>query len=99
MQLRAGKPQRVTQLYFIQAGEDGPIKIGLADRPFERLASLQTANYEELRLLAHVPVEPLEERFYHEVMEPYRIRGEWFRPDPVVLALVDAARTVMEDDA
>jgi hypothetical protein len=39
-------------IYFIQAGMNGPIKIGFSDNVPNRLAALQTSNYEKLHLLA-----------------------------------------------
>jgi hypothetical protein len=38
-------------IYFIQAGKDGPIKIGLAVQPEARKKNLQTAHYEELKII------------------------------------------------
>jgi hypothetical protein len=47
-------PGVVKKVYFIQAGVGGPIKIGEADSPEDRLRALQTAHHEQLTLLATV---------------------------------------------
>lgn len=38
-------------VYFIRAGDGGPVKIGLADDVPHRLRELQIGNHVELRLL------------------------------------------------
>lgn len=38
-------------VYFVQAGEAGPVKIGWATDPRARIADLQTGHYEPLRLI------------------------------------------------
>lgn len=77
-------------IYFIQAGKNGPIKIGQTDNGVDdRLKQLQTGCPYELRLLwvydGHVFSEKeIHERFSHE-----RIRGEWFRPSRKILDFID----------
>ena len=72
----------MTHLYFIQQGY-GAIKIGIADDPESRLATLQTGNAKPLRLLLAVPFDERRvaeqlERDLHASLAKYRIRGEWF---------------------
>jgi hypothetical protein len=74
-------------LYFIQEGEDGPIKIGRGD-PQGRLKGLQTGNPRVLRIRAHVPNEGYTEIFWHAVFADARIRGEWFEPRPELCAAI-----------
>jgi hypothetical protein len=66
-------------VYFVQVGDNGPIKIGKAVSPLARLAELQTGNPIELipRLLL---LGGRHERFLHRRFKDCRIRGEWFRP-------------------
>lgn len=73
-------------LYFIQAGTDGPVKIGVATDVHSRLAALQTANADRLRLIGHQPGVGLVERTLHAALAGDRMAGEWFRPSPAVLA-------------
>lgn len=73
-------------IYFIQAGEDGPIKIGytLGTANFKhRFRMLQTGNHEKLRLRALVEGGPEIEICLHQRFEHHRYRGEWFNPEPV----------------
>lgn len=80
----------LTQLvYFIQSGEEGPIKIGIARDPESRLAALQTGHHEELRLLAITHGGADQEGAYHMQFAEHRIRGEWFEPHPDILAEID----------
>ena len=78
-------------IYAIQAGENGPIKFGYsADSPKDRLISLQTAHYLELRLL-HVNEGDLEEeKQVHKICRQERIRGEWFEPEGNALLVLKA---------
>ncbi|MFE7512748.1 GIY-YIG nuclease family protein [Streptomyces sp. NPDC057540] len=80
-------------------GEEGEsvVKIGKANSPADRLASLQTGNPTPLRILwVHEGDQQLEGHL-HAVFADYRVRGEWFDlaplGDPVVAvqAAVDAA--------
>jgi hypothetical protein len=79
-------------VYFIRAGGDGPIKIGTtAGSPHGRLRAMQTANAETLVLLAAVPGDVGLERKLHERFAALRMRGEWFRATPELLAFVEGA--------
>lgn len=81
-------------VYFIQAGEDGPIKIGSAKKPGERLATMQTGNHVELRLIGFAPVPAESETGLHLRFAKHNIRGEWFHPHPDVLAVVEFWRNI-----
>jgi hypothetical protein len=75
-------------VYFIQAGEHGPVKIGLSNKPQRRIGQLQTGNPDELILRHVVPgTRDLEGRLHHR-FRPALIRGEWFGREylPVILA-------------
>jgi hypothetical protein len=66
-------------VYFIRAGEDGPVKIGSAERPDERLRDLQCGNATELTLMHVVGGWGPAERQIHKHYADRRIRGEWFQ--------------------
>lgn len=68
-------------VYFIQQGDDGPIKVGWAIDPDARLAELQIACPDELVLLGFVPGTLVDEAWLQGRLVSGRIRGEWFRPD------------------
>lgn len=82
-------------VYLIQAGIDGPIKIGFTkNNPLERLAQLQTAIAQKLSLLAVIPGDleleaELHQRFSYAVQS-----GEWFYP---VIELVEFAKKYKTD--
>lgn len=83
-------PARIpVSVYAIQQGDDGPIKIGIASKPWERLATLQTASPYRLRGLAAWPGSAAEEAALHEVFAADRLEGEWFKPSPELIALVE----------
>lgn len=76
-------------VYFIQQGRGGPIKIGVATDPRDRLASLQTATPFELRLLAAMPGSFPEEKVLHARFHAHHIRGEWFNPAPWLMEEIE----------
>lgn len=68
-------------VYFIQEHVSLAIKIGLSERPNDRLSSLQTAHAQTLVLLGAVRGDiRLEERL-HQQFANYRLKGEWFSKD------------------
>ena len=79
-------------VYFIQADENGPIKIGFTtDEPRKRLAQLQIGNPHELKLLGAIKGSTAIERQFHADLAEWRLQGEWFSPHETVLAAVKGA--------
>ena len=79
-------------IYFIQADENGPIKIGTTQsNPLRRMANLQTGCPSVVRLLGAIEGTPAQERQIHAVLSQFRTHGEWFIPHPIVLAAVELA--------
>lgn len=76
----------VGQVYFIQAGEGGPIKIGTTTNLPLRIKKLQQAQAEKLVMLALRKGGVITERKYHAKFKAFRKRGEWFSPAPEILA-------------
>lgn len=73
-------------IYFIQAGEGGPVKVGYVDTEDRqavdfRLGLLQVGNHEQLNVLATMPGGIGVERELHEKLAAGRLRGEWFKLD------------------
>jgi hypothetical protein len=64
-------------LYFVQA-ESGPVKIGRAKRPGQRLRELQTGCFEPLELLYVLEGRGFEEKVWHRAFCAARKNGEWF---------------------
>lgn len=79
-------------VYFIQAGEGGPIKIGCSRSPIVRLNELQTGNAEKLVYCGAIPGGFELEQRLHERFASLRVAGEWFNAEP---ELVDYIRSVM----
>ncbi len=77
------------QVYFVQSGESGPIKVGISECPKKRLSGMQTGSAEKLRLLGTIPGGAHAEGFLHDTFREYHIRGEWFRPHPALIAIVN----------
>jgi hypothetical protein len=76
-------------IYFVQAGPGGPIKVGWTLDIEQRLGSLRVDNPEELTLLATAHGGLDVEQRLHQIFESTRIRGEWFRPSPKLMELID----------
>lgn len=80
-------------VYFIQSGEDGPIKVGKADDVTARQRGLQTGNPCELIVRAWQPTwGRAHERTLHVRLADHRIHLEWFHPVDLVLQAADECR-------
>lgn len=78
-------------VYFVQAGEDGPIKIGYAGNVAARVADLQVACPQELRFLAMLAEgTKADEAKFHLEFAADLVRGEWFNPSPALLSLISS---------
>jgi hypothetical protein len=85
-------------IYVYQEGNNGPVKVGKANRHPEskggRRSQLQTGNSQRLYLRGWRPVaKPFEiEAATHRRLAKWRLAGEWFNVDPAfaVAALDDA---------
>jgi hypothetical protein len=79
-------------IYFIQAGEGGPVKVGWSVNVPKRLKHLQGANATELRLIGTRPsAARCHEMQLHVDLAEHRIRGEWYPPIPEILDLIEEA--------
>lgn len=65
-------------IYFIQIGEDGPVKIGLTTNVLHRLSGLQTSSPFTLNILAMEKGSLWREKQLHSQFKKAHIRGEWF---------------------
>lgn len=75
-------------VYFIQAGENGPVKIGYATDVAHRCRDLQTGHYEALRIIRVIETaNSTAERWLHRHFDAERLRGEWFRFDVAMLTI------------
>ena len=77
-------------IYFLKENTlRGRIKIGYSSKVKERMGSLQTANSNELQLLAVVDGGLRTEKNLHFHFDHLRIRGEWFEPGRELLEFID----------
>lgn len=67
-------------IYFIQAGHDGPIKIGCCRDLKSRLQTIQISCAEKLIVLGVMGGNKEKEKELHNMFSQYRKIGEWFDP-------------------
>lgn len=82
-------------VYFIQAGDDGPIKIGwtASSNVEKRLRGLQTGNPHRLYLRATVSGTLYSEQMLQRLLGNSRLEGEWFKADaPGLTEFIEWAR-------
>lgn len=76
-------------LYAVHDRENDAVKFGIARDTATRMRGLQIGNPGSLVLVGACPATVELERFFHDALKPWRIRGEWFRCCDQVLALTD----------
>jgi hypothetical protein len=79
-------------VYFIRAVNGGPIKIGSANYPGQRLSQLQTGNPMELTIVGLIPLDdnPALEQRLHVKFGRMRLLGEWFAPSNSLLRYIQS---------
>lgn len=75
-------------VYFVEC--EGLIKIGCTVNMERRMASLQTSQAKDLRLLAMAVGDNYGERLLHQQFREARQRGEWFEKTPALMRLIEA---------
>lgn len=78
------KREQVGIVYFLRAGDQGPVKIGFTFDYARRFFNLQSSHYEKLVTLAVFMGRRFDEHRLHRILSRHKIRGEWLRPDPQV---------------
>lgn len=68
------------RVYFLQAEDGGPIKIGYSRDVGKRVRTLQAGSSRRLRVLAMLPGGADTEARLHERYASLRCHGEWFVP-------------------
>lgn len=81
-------------IYFIQAENGGPIKIGYARNVMDRLTQIQSMCPFKLVLLASARGTLQDERTLHRKFANARLHGEWFSPKQEI---IDLYRTFAAD--
>lgn len=77
-------------VYFI--GDGTAIKIGFSENVARRLRSIQTGHHLPLKILGTIPASAIDELTVHARFAHLRLRGEWFRIDPELLAFIEETR-------
>ena len=95
---RRANRQHAGYVYFIQAGDGGPIKIGSATDVEQRMSDLQVGSAQELRLLAKVPGGYRREGELHDFLSKHHIRGEWFQPHEEVFVVMAGLVKAAEEE-
>lgn len=85
-------------IYFVQAGENGPVKIGWAKNVIHRIQELQTGNPCKLGCLGMMEGSQNEESSLHEKFKRYRGVGEWFEPSADLLSFIKDTPTIYKRD-
>lgn len=76
-------------IYLVRCNEF--VKIGIATNIRERLCEMQVGNPYKLELIKYWPSPNavVEEEEIHQLLDQYRVRGEWFKlPAELVAAIV-----------
>ena len=74
-------------VYFIRAGEDGPVKIGLAVNVERRRKTLQTAHSAPLRMIRTIEGGRGTEQWLHQRFAEVWLKGEWFQFHPDMISI------------
>jgi len=77
--------------YFVQAGDNGPIKIGRSIKPQRRVKHIQTDCYEKIFLIG---LTREKEAKLHKRFEKWLIRGEWYSPNIELCNYIASLETV-----
>ncbi|MCK1693667.1 GIY-YIG nuclease family protein [Bradyrhizobium sp. 144] len=76
-----------SEVYFIECEQF--CKIGFSTYPVSRMADLQASNSFELRLLHTIRGDDIIETKVHNRFADVRVRGEWFKKVPTLLAYIE----------
>ena len=81
-------------VYFIQAGANGPIKIGASTVPQIHLDRLQQGNHEALKIVAEIPGERNLEEKVRRDLKAFERGRKWFEATDEVLDYIEKVRLV-----
>lgn len=95
--MRDNPKRPCTSVYFIRAGHDGPVKIGMAVNVSSRVATLQAAATEKLKVIRILPGGRRVEAWLHTQFHHLALRGEWFCFDPTMMTIQPSRETIDDD--
>jgi hypothetical protein len=67
-----------TFIYIVYCQNTGGIKVGYSNKPFSRLATMQTGCPHRLSLVSTFIATYTDEQELHRLLQAYRLTGEWF---------------------
>lgn len=73
-------------VYAIDAGS--AVKIGYSRNPMRRFTKMMTDNHEAASMVGYIRATINQEKELHELLQPWRLRREWYRKEGPVLAFV-----------
>jgi hypothetical protein len=78
-------------IYFLQAGDDGLVKIGRSRSAPGRTQQIQSWEPTKLRLIRSIDAPDWMETWLHQRFGDHRSHGEWFRFHPDMLTVIPPA--------
>ena len=100
--LKSHRPAKGRSYVYVIANDGGHCKVGRSRRPRTRLSELRLAQSGRLDLLGAVAVKDADaaliEKRAHDILRPFRVRGEWFKTSAAfaMLAVAFAAGHVAD---
>lgn len=87
---------------YVIGREEGPVKVGISNKPWKRVASIQTSCPFKVELLFAMPTKSRElayrhEKIFHDIYADDRSAGEWFNVEAYLA--IEAIETGFEIDA
>jgi len=76
------------KIYFIEESGTGAIKIGLTGDIKKRKSGIKSSTPHQLRVLGVMMGDIQDEAELHKKFSQYNIQGEWYRPEPELLAFI-----------
>lgn len=84
----------MTGYVYVVQSSSGLYKVGHTTRPHRRRAELIVATHEDLTMLGVVPATIEQERELHQLLKPWRVAREWYRPCTALLPLINGLRAL-----
>ncbi len=75
-------------IFFIQVGDDGPIKVCESSIPEKWLKAQQRRFADELQIIQRIYATEESKAEIKAALRKFRIKGDWFEPGPEVLSFI-----------
>ena len=74
-------------IYFVRAGEEGPVKIGRTKDVERCISALQTSHFAKLTVIRTLDAPGWVEGWLHDLFAPLHVHGGWFTFTDDMLAI------------